>query len=181
LQQTGLSVASLPLAPAAERGYVGRTGCNLMSQEFRVVIPDEVHTVVNFQQDGHPGVAVLNSALTDFNPRVVFRWHLSVMFQLKDLIEHGMPSLAERATLDPFGDRLDADLKGDVSRPNALFLARITWNASRELVYRVHDPEHANDLLQRLITSSSYPREFDFRMDDDPEWGLAAWHLGTAL
>jgi hypothetical protein len=152
-----------------------------MSQEFRVVIPDEEHTVVQFRQEQLPGVAIINRALSNFTPRIVFRWHLSVMFQLKDLIEHGMPSLAERATLDPFGDRLDCDLKADAGKPNALFLARITWNASRELVYRVHDPEHANELLHYIITSKSYPREFDFTMDDDPDWNLTTWHLGAAL
>jgi len=155
-----------------------------MSDEFDevvVTIPDELHSVVQFRQDGLPGIALINRALVTFAPRIVFRWHLSIMFQLQDLIENGMPSLAERAVLDPFGDELDLDLKGDVDHPNALFLARITWNASRELIYRVHDPELANDILQHLINAETYPREFDFRMDDDPEWSLATWHLHKAL
>jgi hypothetical protein len=96
------------------------------SEAFEVIIPDELHSVVEFRQDGFPGVALINRALLTFTPRIVFRWHLSIMFQLRDLGENGVPSLAEREALDPFGDKLDGDLKGDVERPNALFLARIT-------------------------------------------------------
>jgi len=87
------------------------------------------------------------------------------------------PSQADRDLLDPFEDSLRSLLNSDPARPNALFLARITWNGTRELIYRVHDPEVANDALQGIIKSREYPREFDFRMDDDPEWEMAEWHL----
>ena len=152
-----------------------------MSEEFRVVIPEERLRIVEFRQDGLPGVAAINRALAAFEAREVFRWHLSIMITLEDLIENGMPSLAERDVVDEFGDELDRQLKAPDEKPNSLFLARITWNASRELVYRVHDPEDANTLLQRMIKDHEYPREYDFRMDDDPEWTLADWHLRTAL
>lgn len=152
-----------------------------LSQEVEFIIPEEAHSVVTFRQQEHPGIALINRALVGFAPRIVFRWHLSIMFELKDLIDNGMPSLAERAILDPFGDQLGRAIKSDDERPNALFLARVTWNASRELIYRVHDPEPVNDLLQRIVRGRSYPRDFDFQLDDDPDWNLTNWHLGTAL
>ena len=147
------------------------------SNDYVVTIPDERLSIVRFRQDGMPGIGAINAALVGFEPRVVFRWHLSIRVELEDLIENGMPSQSERDIVDPFGDSLDTLLKGSPTKPNALFLARITWNASRELIYRVYDPEEANHLLQHVIASQDYPREFDFRMDDDPEWKLAAWHL----
>jgi hypothetical protein len=102
------------------------------------------------------------------------------MMQLDDLIENGMPSRAEREVVDRFGDSLDAALKGkDSQRPNALFLARITWNGTRELIWRVFDPELANHYLRSIIDAVPVdrPRPFDFRMDHDPNWELARWHL----
>jgi hypothetical protein len=147
-------------------------------EEYRVIIPDDDFRIVEFRQENLPGIAVLNSALIDFEPKIVFAWHLSLMLQCEDLILNGMPSKAERDVIDPFGDALDAIFKGDDSdKPNSLFLARITWNESRELIYRVFNPEPANEYLQKLIASHDYPRPFDFRIDHDPEWNLAAWHL----
>ena len=146
--------------------------------KWRVEIPEERHALVEFTQDGLPGIAMMNSALVEFEPKLVFRWHLSLVLALDDLIENGMPSRRERELVDPFGDSLDELLKGpDPEKPNALFLARITWNATRELIYRVHDAEVANRTLEEVISAKSYPREFDYRIDDDPQWELAKWHL----
>lgn len=146
----------------------------------RVIIPDESCSVIEFQQDGRPGIAAINTALRDFGSKPVFGWHLSLMLRLEDLSENGMPSRAEQDVLDRFGEVLDARMKGkDAAKPNALFLARITWNATRELIWRVFDPEPANDYLQSIINDVPVvrPRPFDFRIDQDPEWELARWHL----
>lgn len=122
---------------------------------------------------------VVNWALVEFQPKEVFGWHLSIIIKFEDLIDNQMPSQADRDVVDPFGDQLDTELKGDPSHPNALFLARMTWNGTREVIYRVHDPEVANELLQTMIREESYPREFDFRMEGDPTWELARWHLSA--
>ena len=145
---------------------------------MRVVVPDERPVVIEFVQEELPGIALMNGALVEFEPKQVFRWHLSVMVEFENLIENGMPSRGERELVDPFGDSLDAQLKGpDPAKPSALFLARITWNATRELVYRVFEAEVANRTLEELISARTYPREFDYRIDDDPQWELAKWHL----
>src|SRR5689334_6316601 len=113
--------------------------------DYHVIIPEERFRLVEFQQDGFPGIAVINESLVKFEPKLVFAGHLSVMLQFDDVVENGMPSKAEREIIDPFGDLLDAIFKGDnPDKPNALFLARITWNKTRELIYRVFDPEPAN-------------------------------------
>jgi hypothetical protein len=149
--------------------------------KMRVVIPEERLLVVEFRQEGRPGVACLNSSLVDFEPKIVFRWHLSVWMVLTDLIDNGMPSQAQRDLVDPFGDSLDAMFKGSIEdKPNAMFLGRLTWNGSRELIYRVYDPEPVDVALQVIIRKAQHPCAFDFRMDDDPQWKLAEWHLRAA-
>ena len=62
-----------------------------------------------------------------------------------------------------------------------MLLARITWNESREIVYRVYNPEPINDYLANLIETKSYARPFDYRIDHDPKWKLAQWHLTLGL
>lgn len=146
--------------------------------DFKVIIPDEFYSLLNFEQDDLPGVAVVNTALKEFEPKIVFAWHLSIMIDLDDLIDNGMPSKSEVEVIDNYGDYLDNEIKGkDKERPNALFLARITWNKTRELIWRVYDPEVSNSFLQGIITANSYPRQFDYRIDPDDNWELAKWHL----
>jgi len=144
----------------------------------RVVIPDVKCSVIEFEQEGLPGVAFVNIALRNFAPREVFAWHLSVMVEFQDIIENGMPSKKEREVVDEFEHQLDLLLKGsEPEKPNVLFLARITWNETRELIWRVYDPEIANQILQNVIDQNEAPRPFDYRIDDDKKWELAEWSL----
>ncbi len=146
--------------------------------EYRVIIPDEKPRIVEFLQEHLPGIAYVNRSLLDFEPKEVFSWHLSVMIDIEDTIENGMPSKTERELLHEFDDLLDANIKGpDLQKPNALFLARITWNKTRELIWRVFDPEIANSYLQQIISDDSSIRQFDYRIDPDPNWKLTEWHL----
>ena len=148
--------------------------------EYKVIIPEENYQIVEFKQDNLPGVMVLNKSLEGFEPKAVFSWHLSVMINFNELIQSGMPSQKERDIVDPYGDQLDGVFKGkDREKPNALFLARITWNKTRELIYRVYDPEPIHCFLQNEITEKRYAREFEYRIDPDENWELSKWHLGT--
>lgn len=169
---------SLELPTLVEGSKPRETEGTRSMTEYRVVIPGERYELVEFRQDSLPGIAVINESLRNFEPKLVFAWHLSLMLQLKSLAEDGMPSKREQQVVDAFGDSLDAAFKGaDRDKPNALFLARITWNATRELIYRVCDPEPPHEFLSRMIDQKSHPRIFDYRIDNDPDWTLAAWHL----
>lgn len=58
-----------------------------------------------------------------FEPKEIFCWQLSIIIDLQDLIENGMPSAKEVQVIDEFGDYLDKEIKGaDKAKPNALFL-----------------------------------------------------------
>jgi hypothetical protein len=148
--------------------------------EYRVIIPEEAFSVIEFRQNNLPGIGVINSSLVAFEPKAVFAWHLSIMIQFKGLIENGMPSQAERDVVDPFGDEIVRRIKGsDPTKPNALLLGRITWNATREILFRVYDPEEANKYLTTLVEGNCC-RPLDYRMEADEEWKLAKWHLDAA-
>ena len=145
--------------------------------DFRVVIPEEVFAVLSWQDEGLPAICVVNQALADFEPKVVFDWHLSIIINCVNVAEKGMPTPAERQALDEFGDGLDRHLKAG---GNALFLARITWNVTRQLLYRVCDPGVANRYLTSVIEGERQAREFDFRMERDSDWEFAAYYLRSA-
>ncbi len=146
--------------------------------EFKVLIPEEYYSILDFNQENLPGIAVVNTALRAFEPKEVFAWHLSLILDFEDLVDNGMPSSAELEIVDAFGDKLDLLIKGnDLDKPNALFLARITWNKTRELIWRVFNPEIADKTLQDIINNGDYPRQFEYRMEQDDNWDLTEWHL----
>lgn len=141
------------------------------------VIPEEVHTVLEFRQHDLPGFATVNTALREFEPKVAFSWHLSLLLQCVDLIDNRLPSPDEQELLYKFEDGLDPLLKAD---GNALFLARVTHDGLRELIWRIHEPEAANAVIQKILRAKDRPRPIDYRMEEDPQWQKASWYLNNA-
>ena len=44
-------------------------------KKFKVLIPEEYYSISDFNQEGLPGVTVINTALRDFEPKELFAWH----------------------------------------------------------------------------------------------------------
>lgn len=143
-------------------------------ESVRVVLPEEAFAVLDWKQDGLPCIGMLNSSLKSFEHKTLFRWHLSVTMDFKELIGNGMPSQKERDIVDPFCDQLDEDIKAG---GNALFLIRETWNKTRRLVWFVYDPEIVHQHLQYLVDYQKHPRPFVWRMEEDPTWKKAQWYF----
>jgi len=146
----------------------------LKENEVRIVLPEESYTLLEWMEDDLPCIGMLNSALKDFEHKNIFSWHLSVIIDFVDIVDNGMPSQEERKLVDPFCDQLDEEIKAG---GNALFLVRETWNKTRRLVWRVYDPEIANQHLQYIIEYHKHPRPFDYRMEKDMEWKEADWYF----
>jgi hypothetical protein len=144
---------------------------------YKVVIPKEVLTLIKFRQRDLPGFATVNSALKEFEPKIVFPWHLSVLIRCGQLVEDRLPSTDEQNLLYEFEDKLDPLIK---AKGDALFLARVTHDAHREIIWRVHDPEAANSVFRGILLTGNYPREFEYRIDEDPSWEKAVWYLDKA-
>jgi len=57
----------------------------------------------------------------------------------------------------------------------------MTWNGTRQLVYRVHDPEVIHSYLQDVIETKAHPRGFDYRIEPDPNWELSSWYFDVVF
>ena len=147
-------------------------------KEFRVLIPDEEYQIIEFKQENLPAVGVINLSLIEFEPKEVFSWHCSIMMHFENFSENGMPANNDALIAERFEDFLSENIIGaDKEKPNALFLARITWNETRELIWRVYNAKIVNNFLEKIIDEKKYPFQFDYRIDDDEEWKLAERHL----
>lgn len=149
-----------------------------MRDYFNIFIPDEEYEVISFEQDDLPGVAVINKNLRRFYPKDTFVWQCSIMVYCEEIKEDGKLTKKEYKILDEFGEYLDRHIKGQFKeKPNAMMLARITWNGTREFVWRVYDPEPVNEFLQYSIDYKIHPREFEFSIEEDSRWELADIHF----
>ncbi len=61
-----------------------------------IVVPEEAYSLREFRQHDLPGFATINTALSGFEPKLAFSWHLSVLLQCVDLIENRLPSPDEQ-------------------------------------------------------------------------------------
>jgi hypothetical protein len=141
-------------------------------------IPTEEHTLLEFRQRGLPGFATINTALRGFERRATFSWQLSVLICCDDLGENRLPSPDEQNVLYEFEDKLASLITADGS---ALFLARVTHDGGREIIWRVREPEAPHASLSEFLASKNYPREFDYRIESDPEWLKTEWYLKASL
>lgn len=149
--------------------------------DYRFLISDEHYQIIKSRQEDLPGTGVISKAFDDFESKAVFSWHLSLMVEFNSRADYSMPSKEEQEVVDAFGDSLDRNFKGsEPGKPNALFLARITWNKTRELIYRVFEPEPVHQNFTRLTDERTSPSAFDYHIDNDPDWKLAKRHLNAA-
>jgi hypothetical protein len=150
----------------------------MSDHEITVNLPEPHYTLFNSKRSGLPEVIVVNDALLAFQHTVIFPWHLCITMEAEELIENGMPSEKESKLLFDLGDEIESVvLKGRTEQgaENAVFLARSTWNEARELMFQVHDPEVAHAELQTLLHGRKWQRQWNYRMDNDPEWEKASF------
>jgi hypothetical protein len=143
----------------------------------KVIIPEDKFAVVTSTDNGTPAVIVVNTSLRKFKPKDVFGWSCSLVIQYKDLAENGMPTSEESEFVYQYLEGLSKQIIGDPSHPNALYLARVTWNGTCEVIWQVNNPEPVNEFLKGIIENESYPREFDYKMEYDAKWDNVSWFL----
>ena len=145
-------------------------------RQARVIVPEPHYTLFDAKRAELPEVIMVNDSLLAFSNREIFPWHLRVTFDARELVENGMPSPEESALLFALGDEVEAVILGGRTRldaQNALFVARSTWNATRELRYQVHDPEIAHAALQEALAKKEWARTWDYEMKYEEDWTSA--------
>ena len=149
-------------------------------KEIVVHIPEGQYAVAEYTVDNHLAIGFINTALQDFKFKEVFSWYLSIIIDYKELSISGLPTNDEFEKVSKFFDFLDEHLTGDPAKPNALFVARESYNGLCHLVFYVYDPEVANTFLQKEIKIKRFDREFEFLMERDVEWKHSEWYLNIA-
>ena len=141
--------------------------------EFKVTLPDNEHTILRYEGGGMPGILVLNHSLIDWQPKEVFSWNLSIMLHVPEsACNDGLPTKEALDKCQEWQDGLEPFIALDPSKPNALPLAVETHKGTRELIYRLYNPEPPHQHLQELIEAEKHPFPFDYEIKHDITWEL---------
>jgi Family of unknown function (DUF695) len=135
-----------------------------------VAVPKDVFVILQGESDGLPDIWVINQALDRPGLKAAFPWHLSIIIEMEAYLKSGLPTEPEQEVLSRFADELRTHLETD---GNAAFLASITWDGTRQLMFRVQDPERANAYLTTVVENESPVRQLEYQMEEDPAWELA--------
>lgn len=145
------------------------------STQIKVGIPKDYYALVKSNIDGKPAITVVNTALREFKAKDVFAWTLTLTMELKSADESGMPTSDESKLVIDYLERLSEQIKGDANHPNALFLARETWDGTCQMIWQIYDPKTVDKILKEIIDDKSHPRPFEYIMEYDPKWEKVAW------
>ena len=130
------------------------------------------YTVISFEGDELPAIGMFNQGLFNYPDWASFPWNCSVVVRCKEVNNAGLPTDAEANILNEFEDSLCTKIVGDKIQPNALYFGRLNWNSTRELIWKVKDPEPVAGYLQSVIDDKSAIREIDFKIEYDKEWKM---------
>ncbi len=139
-------------------------------------LPKDSLVVIQAESEGLPDIWIVNRALDGFKPQSALAWQLSIIIQMAEALPMGLPTQEEQTVLGKLGDEFRVNLQAE---GNAALLASITWNGTRQIVFRVRDPEVANAYLTSVIQGGP-PRAFEYRMEEDQAWALADTYLKPA-
>jgi Family of unknown function (DUF695) len=129
--------------------------------------------VVKTYRDGHPMFMTIDTGLRDGKAKVGHPWFLSISTPIKHPTRDGLTNDAEAAELNDWEDGLEKEFSGECGY---VYVGRVTWNGSRELLYYLDKPDSIVPKLEKLATGGSR-REFHVESARDDTWGKVDSYL----
>lgn len=132
-------------------------------------------SVLQGEKDGHPLFAMVDSSLHNKKARSGFPWFLSISTPLKGPTKDGLTTDQEASELNDWEDLLEKNYLADC---RFVFVGRVTWNGTRQLLYYLDKPDCAEPKLKKF--AHDYPkRVFDFQCQPDEQWERVSSYLET--
>jgi hypothetical protein len=133
-------------------------------------------SVLQRNRDGHPLFATVDSSLRDKKARTGFAWFLSVSTQLKDPTTDGLTTNQEASELNDWEDLLERDYLRDC---RFVYVGRVTWNGTRQLLFYLDRPDCAEPTLKKF--AHDFPkRVFHFQCQPDEQWEKVSSYFGES-
>ena len=172
-----LIIKALALPLLSSCGGPKLATANEQMERYAVTFPEDAFALIKFEDNGMPGVGIINKGLHNFGFKEVFGWYCEVNIVLEATDKQSLPSNDETDVLYALEDKLQGLISGDdKNHPNALFVGHLINNGVMTSMWMVNNPEVANGELSRYISTENYPRHFKFVIKQDLAWKSVA-HL----
>ena len=123
-------------------------------------------SILKGEKGGHTLFATIDSSFRDKKVRAGFPWFLSVSTSLKDPTADGLTTDQEASELNDWEDLLQKNYLEDC---RFMYVGRVTWNGTRQLLYYLDKPDCAETKLKKF--ANDFPkRVFDFQYQRDEQW-----------
>jgi hypothetical protein len=130
-------------------------------------------TVTQRWKEGHPLFATIDTGFRDAKARAGFPWFLSLSTPIMHPTKDGLTTEAEASLLNDWEDSLEKEFSGEC---RFVYVGRLTWNGTRELLYYVDRPDSIVPKLEKLAQSNS-SRQFTVRHERDDQWEQVSSYL----
>ena len=132
-------------------------------------------TVMQGEREGHPLFAMIDTSRRDSKLQAGFPWFLSIKTTLTAPTKDGLPTDQEATALNDWEDALEKELSGACQ---FVYVGRVTWNGTRELLYYVDKPDTVVPRLGKL--AGGHPvRPFRIQHERDAQWTKVSMYLSA--
>jgi hypothetical protein len=119
------------------------------------------------ERDGLAYFLSVRQKFTETSDKERYPWLLTIQIDSEGESQLGLVSDDEAEVLNLLEDFFEEKLS---TLTEMFFVGRITWNRTRSLYYYIEDPKPVAGQLEKLIQTGQYAREFEYRIEKDPDW-----------
>ena len=123
-------------------------------------------SVLQGTRDGLPAIVVFDAGLSPDTDKGRFQWLITISIPIEEPNENGLCDSDESEAL---GELEDALLER-VAPSDYRYVARITWNGTREILFYVADPDSVLQLIEGQYENLEEAPDIQIGKDFDPEW-----------
>jgi hypothetical protein len=123
-------------------------------------------TVTQRMKDGQPLFATIDTSLRDGRLKSDHPWFLSISTPILHPTKYGLTTDDEASMLNDWEDALEKEFSGEC---RFVYVGRITWNGTRELLFYVDRPDSIVPKLEKLAQDGTR-RQFNVRHERDEQW-----------
>jgi hypothetical protein len=125
------------------------------------------------EKDGRPLFATIDTTPHDSKFKATYPWFLSITTSIANPTKDGLTTDAEASALDDWEDSLEKQLSGTC---RFVYVGRVTWNGTRQLLYYVDKSESIEAKLRKV--SDSHPaRTFTVQVERDEQWNKVSMYF----
>lgn len=138
----------------------------LVTMNYGKIRTDESFSVLEGKLNGLPLMAMIDMGLRGYKLKAQLPWFLSLTTNLSETTKDGQPTTKESTNLEEWEDLVEKRIS---TACQFVYVGRVTWNASRELLFYADSTEPISSVLEAL-SAEHMIRSFSFHCERDDKW-----------